>query len=100
MRVHSDDRAGCELASERVRPLRAVACVPAATAVDPAVSLLQDAAVIVAARQELDALVGQLCAQPFSPATHTGLRAYLEGPAERACAAYERVCAIVVPTAH
>lgn len=89
------DRAGQaegEQSGAPVRPLQVVDGDLAAPA-EPTASLLQDAAADVAARQELDALVGQLCAQPFNPATHSGLRAYLAGPAGRACAAYERVCA-------
>ncbi len=88
------DRAGqaeFEQSGAAVRPLQIVADDLGAP--EPTASLLQDAAVVVAARRELDALVGQLCAQPFSPAAHSGLRAYLAGPAARACAAYERVCA-------
>ncbi len=90
------DRAGQaegEQSGAAARPPLQVVEADLAAPTEPTASLLQDAAVVVAARQELDALVGQLCAQPFSPATHNGLRAYLAGPAARACAAYERVCA-------
>jgi hypothetical protein len=56
-------------------------------------SLLDDAAAVLSARRELDGLLVQLTAQPFSASAYTGLRAYLSGPADRALAAYQRVCA-------
>ena len=55
--------------------------------------LLRDAAIVVAARQQLDVLLVQLAAQPFSLTACAGLRAYLETTADRAQAAYSRVCA-------
>ena len=56
-------------------------------------ALLSDAAVVLTARRELDGLLTELVAQPFSTGAYLGLRAYLAGPAERAAAAYQRVCA-------
>jgi hypothetical protein len=56
-------------------------------------ALLNDAAAVLSARRELDGLLVQLTAQPFSASAYTGLRAYLSGPADRALAAYQRVCA-------
>jgi len=56
-------------------------------------ALLDDAAAVLSARRELDGLLVQLTAQPFSASAYTGLRAYLSGPADRALAAYQRVCA-------
>lgn len=56
-------------------------------------ALLNDAAAVLTARRELDGLLAELAAQPFSAAAYSGLRAYLAGPADRALAAYERVCA-------
>jgi len=53
-------------------------------------ALLRDAAAVLSARRDLDA---QLAAQPFSAAAHGGLRAWLAGPADRALAAYQRLCA-------
>jgi len=58
--------------------------------------LLRDAATVLTARRCLDALLAQLAAQPFSCAAYEGMRVYLAGPADRAVAAYLRVC---VPTA-
>jgi hypothetical protein len=55
-------------------------------------ALLRDAAVVLTARRELDGLLTELAAQPFSVGAYSGLRAYLAGPAERAAAAYQRVC--------
>jgi hypothetical protein len=57
------------------------------------VDLLRDAAALLTARQELDALLVQLTAAPFSAAAYDGLRAYLAGSGRRAQAAYARVCA-------
>ena len=57
------------------------------------VELLRDAAALLTARQELDALLVQLAAAPFSGAAYDGLRAYLAGSGRRAQAAYARVCA-------
>ncbi len=54
--------------------------------------LLRDAAIVVAARQQLDVLLVQLAAQPFSHTACAGLREYLETTADRAQAAYSRVC--------
>lgn len=56
-------------------------------------TLLRDAATVLSARRELDGLLAQLAAQPFSPDVYRGLRAYLSGPADRALAAHQRVCA-------
>jgi hypothetical protein len=56
-------------------------------------TLLRDAATVLAARRQLDALLAQLAAQPFSPDAYRGLRAYLSGPADRALAAHQRVSA-------
>ena len=56
-------------------------------------AMLRDAAAVLAARRRLDALLAQLAAQPFSASAYSGLRAYLAGPADRALAAYQRVCA-------
>ena len=55
-------------------------------------TLLRDAATVLSARRCLDGLVAQLAAQPFSGAAYEGLRVYLAGPADRAVAAYLRVC--------
>jgi hypothetical protein len=55
--------------------------------------LLRDAAALLTARRELDALLVQLTAAPFSAAAYEGLRAYLAGSGRRAQAAYARVCA-------
>jgi hypothetical protein len=57
-------------------------------------TLLRDAATVLSARRQLDALLAQLAAQPFSPDAYRGLRAYLSGPADRALAAHRRVCAV------
>ena len=57
------------------------------------VDLLRDAAALLTARQELDALLVQLATAPFSGAAYDGLRAYLAGSGQRAQAAYARVCA-------
>lgn len=54
-------------------------------------ALLHDAATVLTARRRLDALLVQLVSQPFNAATYDGLRTYLAGPADRACAAYVRV---------
>jgi hypothetical protein len=56
-------------------------------------ALLSDAAAVLSARQQLDSLLAELAARPFSPTAYRGLRAYLSGPADRAQAAYQRVCA-------
>lgn len=56
-------------------------------------ALLADAAAVLTARQQLDELLTELAAQPFSASAYDGLRAYLDGPADQAVAAYERVCA-------
>lgn len=65
-----------------------------ATDADPedTAELLRDAAVVVAARRQLDVLLVQLAAQPFSLTACAGLRAYLETTADRAQAAYSKVC--------
>lgn len=55
-------------------------------------ALLRDAATVLTARRCLDGLLAQLAAQPFSCAAYDGLRVYLAGPADRAVAAYLRVC--------
>lgn len=55
-------------------------------------ALLRDAATVLTARRCLDGLLTQLAAQPFSCAAYEGLRIYLAGPADRAAAAYLRVC--------
>jgi len=55
-------------------------------------ALLRDAAAVLSARRDLDALLAQLAAQPFSAAAYGGLRAWLAGPADRALAAYQRLC--------
>jgi len=57
------------------------------------VGLLRDAAALLTARHELDGLLVQLTAAPFSAAAYDGLRAYLAGSGRRAQAAYARVCA-------
>lgn len=57
------------------------------------VGLLRDAAAVLTARRELDGLLVQLTASPFSAAAYDGLRAYLAGSGRRAQAAYARVCA-------
>ncbi len=56
-------------------------------------ALLWDAAAVLSARQQLDCLLAELAARPFSPTAYRDLRAYLSGPADRAQAAYQRVCA-------
>lgn len=56
-------------------------------------ALLRDAAAVLSARRALDALLAQLAAQPFSADVYGGLRAWLAGPADRALAAYQRLCA-------
>ncbi len=56
-------------------------------------ALLCDAAAVLSARQQLDCLLAELAARPLSPTAYRGLRAYLSGPADRAQAAYQRVCA-------
>jgi hypothetical protein len=56
-------------------------------------ALLCDAAAVLSARQQLDCLLAELAARPFSPTAYRDLRAYLSGPADRAQAAYQRVCA-------
>lgn len=60
--------------------------------------LLRDAASVLLARRELDGLLVQLTAAPFSAAAYDGLRTYLAGPGRRAQAAYARVCASTGPT--
>ncbi len=55
-------------------------------------ALLRDAATVLTARRCLDGLLAQLAAQPFSCAAYEGMRVYLAGPADRAVAAYLRVC--------
>jgi hypothetical protein len=57
------------------------------------VDLLRDAAALLTARQELDALLVQLTAAPFCAAAYDGLRTYLAGSGRRAQDAYARVCA-------
>ena len=57
--------------------------------------LLHDAAAVLSARQQLDCLLAELAARPFSQTAYRGLRAYLSGPADRAQAAYQRVCASI-----
>ena len=56
-------------------------------------ALLCDAAAVLSARQQLDCLLTELAARPFSPTAYRDLRAYLSGPADRAQAAYQLVCA-------
>ena len=76
------DRDGCALrAVEPTEPLHA-----------DDLDLLRDAAALLTARQELDALLVQLTTAPFSGAAHDGLRAYLAGSGRRAQAAYARLC--------
>jgi hypothetical protein len=58
-------------------------------------TLLHDAASVLSARQQLDCLLAELAAQPFSQTAYRDLRAYLSGPADRAQAAYQRVCASI-----
>ena len=58
-------------------------------------ALLHDAASVLSARQQLDCLLAELAARPFSQTAHRDLRAYLSGPADRAQAAYQRVCASI-----
>ncbi len=55
-------------------------------------ALLRDAATVLTARRCLDGLLAQLAAQPFRCAAYEGMRVYLAGPADRAVAAYLRVC--------
>jgi hypothetical protein len=55
--------------------------------------LLRDAAAVLTARRELDALLVQLAVVPFSAAAYDALRAYLAGSGRRAQAAYSRLCA-------
>jgi hypothetical protein len=57
------------------------------------VGLLRDAAALLTARQELDALLVQLTAAPFSATAYDGLRAYLAGSGRRTQVAYARLCA-------
>lgn len=59
--------------------------------------LLRDAASVLLARRELDRLLVQLTAAPFSAGAYDGLRTYLAGPGRRAQAAYARVCASTGP---
>lgn len=59
---------------------------------DAAGALLRDAATVLTARRCLDGLLAQLAGQPFSCAAYEGMRVYLAGPADRAVAAYLRVC--------
>lgn len=59
--------------------------------------LLRDAVSVLLARQELDRLLEQLTAAPFSAAAYDGLRTYLAGPDRQAQAAYARVCASTGP---
>ena len=56
-------------------------------------ALLHDAASVLSACQQLDCLLAELAARPFSQTAYRDLRAYLCGPADRAQAAYQRVCA-------
>ena len=56
-------------------------------------ALLHDATSVLSARQQLDCLLAELAARPFSQTAYHDLRAYLSGPAGRAQAAYQRVCA-------
>ena len=58
-------------------------------------ALLCDAAAVLSARQQLDCLLAELAARPFSQTAYHDLRAYLSGPADRAQAAYQRVCASI-----
>ena len=55
-------------------------------------ALLCDAAALLSARQQLAFLLAELAARPFSPTAYRDLRAYLSDPADRAQAAYQRVC--------
>jgi hypothetical protein len=57
-----------------------------------AAELLRDAAIVVAARQQLDVLLVQLAAQPFSHTACARSAVDLETTADRAQAAYRRVC--------
>ena len=76
------DRDGCALrAVEPTEPLHA-----------DDLDLLRDAAALLTARQELDALLVQLTTAPFSGAAYDGLRAYMAGSGRRAQAAYARLC--------
>lgn len=67
----------------------------AADALQPDDALLLGGGLL--ARRELDRLLVQLTAAPFSAAAYDGLRTYLAGPGRRAQAAYERVCASAAP---
>ena len=58
-------------------------------------ALLHDAAAVLSASQQLDCLLAELAARPFSPTAYRDQRAYLSGPADRAQAAYQRVCASI-----
>ena len=91
--LHWEDRRVSEHCDDSV-PLRPALfpgpAVPPETATG---TLLRDAATVLTARRCLDGLVAQLAAQPFSGAAYEGLRVYLAGPADRAVAAYLRVCA-------
>ena len=56
------------------------------------VDLLRDAAALLTARRELDALLVQLATAPFSGTAYDGLRAHRAGSGRRAQAAYARLC--------
>ncbi len=56
-------------------------------------ALLGDAAAVLSARQQLECLLAELTVRPFSPTAYRDLRAFLSGPADRAQAAYQRICA-------
>lgn len=56
-------------------------------------ALITDAAGVLSARQQLEFLLAELTARPFSPNAYRGLPAYRSGPAGRAQAAHQRVCA-------
>jgi hypothetical protein len=56
-------------------------------------ALITDAAGVLSARQQLEFLLAELTARPFSPKAYRGLPAYRSGPADRAQAAHQRVCA-------
>ncbi len=84
---------------ERTRADRGGRAVRAVQPSDPMqvdVGLLRDTAALLTARRELDELLVQLTAAPFSSAAYDGLRAYLAGSGRRAQAAYARVCASTV----
>lgn len=94
---HHDHDAPTGPAQRRGTLLHAVDTVVACDLGEDA-ALLSDAAVVLTARRELDGLLTELAAQPFSVGAYSGLRAYLAGPAEGAAAAYQRVCAATAAT--